>query len=175
MLSILICDDDTRMIAAMKASTERILKESNVKAKIHTFMDAASMSTSIMSECDIALLDIDFDKAEYNGMDIARKLRSLHSDTIIIFITNFIEYAPAGYEVRAFRYILKRDLEYHPSACLATKKSRVAPNPDKWRNHQDSLGRYTVSGSTTTQCYSGDTKVDTGTQAERIQLLRRAV
>lgn len=111
MLCILICDDDTRMIAAMKASTERILKESNVKAKIHTFMDAASMSTSIMSECDIALLDIDFDKAEYNGMDIARKLRSLRSDTIIIFITNFIEYAPAGYEVRAFRYILKRDLE----------------------------------------------------------------
>ena len=90
---------------------ERILRDADRKAKIYTFTDAASVSEQILSGCDIALLDIDFDGAEYNGMDIARKLRSLRSDTVIIFVTNFIEYAPEGYEVQAFRYILKRDLE----------------------------------------------------------------
>lgn len=118
MLSILICDDDARMIAIMRVTTESVLKEAEKKAKIHTFTDAACISEQILSGCDIALLDIDFAGAEYNGMDIARKLRSLRSDAVIIFVTNFIEYAPEGYEVQAFRYILKRDLEVDLKAIL---------------------------------------------------------
>ena len=110
MLNILICDDDTTVLTAIRAKTESVLKEFDKKAKIHTFTDATSISEQILSGCDIALLDIDFDGAGYNGMDIARKIRSLRSDTVIIFVTNFIEYAPEGYEVQAFRYILKRDL-----------------------------------------------------------------
>lgn len=111
MISILICDDDITIVEEMHLVIERILRDADRKAKIYTFTDAASVSEQILSGCDIALLDIDFDGAEYNGMDIARKLRSLRSDTVIIFVTNFIEYAPEGYEVQAFRYILKRDLE----------------------------------------------------------------
>lgn len=118
MLSILICDDDFRMVATMKAAAESVLSEAEKKAKIHTFTDATSISEQILSSCDIALLDIDFDGAEYNGMDIARKLRGLRNDTVIIFVTNFIEYAPEGYEVQAFRYILKRDLEADLKAVL---------------------------------------------------------
>lgn len=118
MLSILICDDDANMIAAMQSATESVLKEANVKARILAFLDAASISEQILSNCDIALLDIDFDGAAYNGMDIARKIRALGADTVIIFVTNFIEYAPAGYEVRAFRYILKRNLDTDLKAIL---------------------------------------------------------
>lgn len=33
----------------------------------------------------------------------------MNGQVMIFFVTNFIEYAPAGYEVRVFRYILKRD------------------------------------------------------------------
>lgn len=111
MLSILICDDDTTVLTAIRATTEGVLKEFDKKAKMHTFTNATSISEQILSSCDIALLDIDFDGAGYNGMDIARKIRSLRSDTVIIFVTNFIEYAPEGYEVQAFRYILKKDME----------------------------------------------------------------
>lgn len=110
MLSILICDDDTTVLTAIRETTESVLEEFDKKARIHTFADASFISEQILSACDIALLDIDFDGAGYNGMDIARKIRSMRSDTVIIFVTNFIEYAPEGYEVQAFRYILKRDL-----------------------------------------------------------------
>lgn len=37
MLSILICDDDKTILAAMKESVENILREVDKKAKIHTF------------------------------------------------------------------------------------------------------------------------------------------
>ena len=87
MLSILICDDDTTVLTAIRAITESVLKEFDKKARIHTFTDATSISEQILSGCDISLLDIDFDGAGYNGMDIARKIRSLRSDTVIIFVT----------------------------------------------------------------------------------------
>lgn len=111
MLSILICDDDISMIDKICTVTENILRNADKKAKIYTFTDAATISDQILVCCDIALLDIDFEEADYNGMDVARRLRSLRSDTVIIFVTNFIEYAPEGYEVQAFRYILKRDVQ----------------------------------------------------------------
>lgn len=121
MLSILLCDDDIGMIDTMRSIVESVLEESETKAKMYTFTDASAMSDQVLSSCDIALLDIDFDGAHYTGMDIARRLRSLRNDAIIIFVTNFIEYAPEGYEVQAFRYVLKRDIhnDLKPNLILA--------------------------------------------------------
>ena len=111
MLSVLICDDDLNMLSKMKTIVEDVLADSQTKAKIQAFTDAGQINCDTLASCDIALLDIDFENAAYNGMDIARQMRKLRSDAVIIFATNFIEYAPEGYEVQAFRYVLKRDLE----------------------------------------------------------------
>mgnify|MGYP000031019346 FL=1 len=46
---------------------------------------------------------------ETNGIELARKLRAENGNIVIIFITNFIQYAPEGFEVQAFRYLLKAD------------------------------------------------------------------
>lgn len=111
MLNILICDDDSVMLNTMYSIVEDTLKEHDKKARIHNYSNAESISEQILAGCDIALLDIDIDGSSYNGMDIARKLRTLRSDTVIVFVTNFIEYAPEGYEVQAFRYVLKRNVD----------------------------------------------------------------
>lgn len=110
MISIIICDDDIVMLNKIKSVIECVLSETEKKARIHSFSDAMQISDQLLSICDIALLDIDFDNADYNGMDIAKRLRALRKDTVIIFVTNFIEYAPTGYEVQAFRYVLKKDI-----------------------------------------------------------------
>ncbi len=54
-----------------------------------------------------------------NGIQLARRLREARSDVIIIFVTNFIQYAPDGYEVGAFRYLLKSDAPAKLSQYLA--------------------------------------------------------
>lgn len=111
MLQILICDDDLKMLEKMRTIVEATLSRSGTKAKIHTFLDALQISETMLSSCDIALLDVDFENEKYTGMDIARKLRKVRKNAVIIFVTNFIEYAPEGYEVQAFRYVLKREIE----------------------------------------------------------------
>lgn len=111
MLSVLICDDDAQILAHLEQEARRVLSANGIEAKIAAYSDSDALTDSVLFSCDIALLDIDFENAKRNGMDIARSIRAFREDTVIIFVTNFIEYAPEGYEVRAFRYILKNRLE----------------------------------------------------------------
>lgn len=50
--------------------------------------------------CDACMKDMD-------GITLCKKLREYDPDLYIVFITNYIEYAPLGYEIGLFRYLLK--------------------------------------------------------------------
>lgn len=110
-IRVIICDDDEVFLDKLRKAIDAILLDMNITAKIHTYSCMEDIGQPILASCDIAFLDIDFAHTRYNGLDIARKLRSVRKDAIIIFVTNFIEYAPEGYEVQAFRYVLKLDVE----------------------------------------------------------------
>lgn len=104
MIHFVLCDDDPRFLEELRHQVEANLSCAH---RIHTFTAMEQIPDSILSGCDIALLDADFSGKRYSGIDIARRLRSLRRDAVILFITHYIEYAPEGYEVNAFRYLLK--------------------------------------------------------------------
>lgn len=111
MTKILICDDDRTFANRLSCEIRNILEEICKPAQIHTFQYAEDIPPKFLSECDIAFLDIDFSEKKYTGIDIARQIRKLQKDAVIIFVTNFPEYAPEGYEVQAFRYLLKNEIK----------------------------------------------------------------
>lgn len=119
MLRVLICDDDPLFAKSLQASLTALFQKHDVEAKIHTYTCWEDVGTIILSSYDIAFLDIDFSGYQYTGIDIARKLRSVRQDSIIIFVTNYIEFAPEGYEVQAFRYLLKSELGHKLEKTLA--------------------------------------------------------
>ena len=96
MLRVIICDDDVRFLATMTRIVDDIVCRFPCCVKIHSYTSFEQIGQPILASCDIALLDMDFGDKKYNGLAIARELRSLRSDAIIIFITNYIEYAPEG-------------------------------------------------------------------------------
>ena len=53
-----------------------------------------------------------------SSIDLARRLRKRYPDLVIVFVTAYIEYAPAGYHVEAFRYLLKSRLQTELPPCL---------------------------------------------------------
>lgn len=71
--------------------------------------DMSALDESALLHCDLLFLDIDL--GEQNGLSLARKLRAYNMRTVLIFVTNFKEYAPEGYEVDAFRYLAKSELD----------------------------------------------------------------
>ena len=56
-------------------------------------------------EYDVVFLDIMM--PQIDGISVARELRETNDDLIIVFITSKIEFMQTGYEVKAFRYLLK--------------------------------------------------------------------
>lgn len=126
MVRILLCDDDPRFLETLQSVIEAGI---GVSAVFHACTGLEQISDAMLSRCDIAFLDIDFAGKRYNGIDIARKLRSVRADAVIIFVTNYIEYAPEGYEVNAFRYVLKGDIReklplYLPDALAQLRGER---------------------------------------------------
>lgn len=109
MARIIVCDDDRDTLRRLCNLTQAALNRMGIPFNVQGFSEIDMLSPDTLSCCDIALLDVDLGAAPYNGLDIARKLRQVREDAIIIFVTNFIEYAPEGYEVQAFRYLLKKD------------------------------------------------------------------
>ena len=109
MLRIMICDDSAAYAAFLRTNIRTALRET--QAALSTYTAAEDIPESVLQSCDIAFLDIDFAGKDYTGLDIAAKLRSQRPGAVIIFVTNYIEYAPEGYEVGAFRYLLKSETE----------------------------------------------------------------
>ena len=129
MVSIMICDDNREFLECLGADMRSVLDALSVKARIYPYTQMERIPDSILSGCDIAFLDIDFEGKRYTGLDIARKLRAARRDAVIIFVTNYIEYAPDGYEVNAFRYVLKSDIQkklpvYLPDALAQLRTER---------------------------------------------------
>lgn len=110
MFRILICDDDPVFLEFLRQEVRLALKRTSIQATIQIYQGMGDIPDELLRNCDIAFLDIDFSQEKYTGIDIARKIRRVHNKSIIIFVTNYIEYAPDGYEVQAFRYVLKNEV-----------------------------------------------------------------
>ena len=109
-LRVILCDDDPAFLRSLRCEMERVFEKLHIRAEILCFGSWSEISHDVFSGCSMAFLDIDFEDEEYTGIDLARSLRQVNERALVFFVTNFIEYAPAGYEVQAFRYILKRDM-----------------------------------------------------------------
>lgn len=109
-IQILLCDDDPEFLQTLRAEIIRAFKKLNMSAAFTVFSSPAAITQEAFARCELAFLDIDFDFEEQTGIDVARSLRQVNSKALIFFVTNYIDYAPTGYEVQAFRYVLKRDV-----------------------------------------------------------------
>ena len=105
-MNVLICDDEPKVVEKATTILKQYCSDTDISATFHGFTDPSKVNP--LSKFDIILLDIDMSKL--NGIELARKLRANNSEAIIIFVTNFVQYAPEGYEVQAFRYLLKEDI-----------------------------------------------------------------
>lgn len=135
MLNIVICEDEIEQQEILKDYLEQILNEINIKYEILIFNSGEELFKNYPDNIDIFLLDIQMDGL--NGMEVARKIRQIDKKEVeIIFTTSLIEYIQEGYEVRAYRYLLKpiklEDLKKHIISCIEeltkNKESYIAVN-----------------------------------------------
>lgn len=120
MITIAICEDEKETQVLIEDYLDNILKDINKEYEIQKYSSGEELLKSEFKNIDILLLDIQM--GELNGMDTARNIREVDSDMEIIFITSLIDYVQEGYEVRAYRYLLKpielEELKKHILNCI---------------------------------------------------------
>lgn len=113
MLQIAICDDEKTVRDALFSLSREMLAKAGEDAQTKQFADGESLCRACEANgerFDLIFLDIKMDGID--GMEAARRIRACDEKALIIFITSSAEYVFRGYEVRAFRYILKPELSH---------------------------------------------------------------
>lgn len=100
MIHIAICDDNQSILKKLK---NFIIEQDT---KVYLFHSGQELLESEVV-FDIVLLDIKM--PDKNGLIVASQLYTRNPSTLLLFITDYIEYSMRGYEYRAYRYILKSE------------------------------------------------------------------
>lgn len=130
MIRILIVDDEADFGIRLADSLRALPLYSPKTMQVQCLTEPEKiLNPANYSDCDLLFLDIELGRE--NGVELARRLRSAGVDAILIFVTRFKEYAPEGYEVGAFRYLAKTELEeklpgYFASALAVCRQRRRA-------------------------------------------------
>lgn len=120
MFSIALCEDNSLQREELKNNLSRVLDEIGVEYKITAFETGEQLLKSYPEKLDILFLDIQMGKL--TGMEAAKRVREYDNKVEIIFITALWDYVQKGYEVRAFRYLIKpvkfEELKEQAIACI---------------------------------------------------------
>lgn len=103
MLTILCVDDDPIMHTHLK----RLFDHSNTPVVPHFYNHVEALFFSIEDHNTIDAFFLDVEMVSMNGIELAKKLRSLGYEQPIVFITGYTQYAIDGYDVQAYNYLLK--------------------------------------------------------------------
>ena len=110
-IRIAICDDEP---AYRRILREKILQDSirnDYEVNIREYGSGRELLEGIDSfPAEVFFLDIQMEQGGDDGIRTGRELRRRGAEGLLIYVTAFIDYVQTGYEVRAFRYLLKSQI-----------------------------------------------------------------
>ena len=107
MTKIAVVDDDERLTGQVAAAIKRYFEQKKMPVEIERFFGSRRL-LGLLDEhqnFDVYFLDVEMDYV--NGVQLAKRIRAIDSNAIIIFLTSHEKYAIQGYSCRAFEYITK--------------------------------------------------------------------
>lgn len=146
MISVAVCDDEKRITDWVKNAVRDAFALYDLEGSVDVFNDGKPLSELYIkgdAHYDIILLDITM--PECDGMTAAKIIREYDKDVMIVFITASAEYVFSGYEVRAFRYILKPELIHGFAGVFKECIEELTKSNEKRFTFQTGSETFTVS------------------------------
>ena len=128
MLEIAICDDDP---VHSKIIQEELKKNLEIKYNVTEFFSGKTFLNSIeQTGCsyDLIFMDIELGDDLISGISVAKKVTELDPNVQIIFISQYLEYAPDVYEAKHIYFILKSRLSQLLGKALQTALKNLSEN-----------------------------------------------
>ena len=141
-MQICICDDEKELRNSLSKIIKTELQLEGIPCRIRGFDSGNALLEGLKKESgDILFLDMKMNGL--NGIDTASRIRKFSPDIVIIIVTAYPDYVFQGYEVRAFRYILKpyREDKIREVLKLAIKETRRLENQYYYRKKKGQVLR----------------------------------
>ncbi len=131
-MRVVICDDEPEYRRLLH---ERILQYSfaqDFEASIAEYESGERLIAALDAgeRADVYFLDIQMESGADDGIRAAREIRRRGDNGLIIYVTGFIDYAQTGYEVKAFRYLLKSQISGAVRHGAADRQDEAAPQKE---------------------------------------------
>lgn len=105
-MTICYCEDEPAQAKAFAIKIEQWAKNKNIAVHTDLYESAEEyLFKADQNTYDVIFLDISM--RGQNGMELARQIREKEKDVILVFVTSDASYVFAGYEVGAYRYLMK--------------------------------------------------------------------
>lgn len=123
-MRIAICEDNREHREILEEMINRWAQNQRENVLVRNYESAEQFLFYMKDEPHFDLVFLDIQMSKINGLQLARMIRQEDRLILLIFTTALKRYAPVGYEVAAFRYLIK-PLQENEVFSVLTKASQV--------------------------------------------------
>ncbi|MDO5517565.1 MAG: LytTR family DNA-binding domain-containing protein [Clostridium sp.] len=111
-IKVAICDDDINMVNIIENKVTQSIESYGYKVETEVFLSGEKLLKSIIEDKEFyELYILDIDMNGINGIEAAEKVKRIQEEAIIIFLTSYDRWMSDAFDVQAFNYILKEDMD----------------------------------------------------------------
>lgn len=109
MIKIAIVEDEKEMMIITKNTIQKEMKAFELST-IDSFFCAEDFMEKLRTGVEYDILFLDIELPGISGLELGRIVKDKHSDIKTVFLTSYSEFAAESYEIEAYQYILKSDM-----------------------------------------------------------------